>query len=324
MSRSPAVGSARPAGALSSAGFVLNVYKEVGWTSHDAVGRIRRILGERAVGHAGTLDPLAAGVLVVGVGRATKLLPYLTELPKEYRGTMLLGRKTSTGDLGGETIAEATVPSLELTGLRGAANEFLGRGLQTPPMVSAVKHEGRRLYELARKGISVERAPRAIEIRRFDIVAAEPPRVDFEVECSRGTYVRTLVEDFAEKLGTLGTVEALVRSRVGSFSVEWSTRLISRPGSEAKGLETAGIPMGEALAHLPAARLDRMAAERLRHGGVPPRSAVRYETPPTGEGLVRLLSPEEDLLGVGRLELLPGPADRPLSEALGLRLERVL
>lgn len=305
-------------------GCALNVYKEVSWTSHDAVARVRRILSESRVGHAGTLDPLASGVLLIGVGRATKLLSYLMELPKTYRGTFVLGRRTSTGDSGGATVERSAVPALDLAQAQAAAQAFLGSQDQVPPMMSAVKQGGQRLYELARKGIEVSRPARRVEVYRFQITAVELPRVDFEVDCGKGTYVRTLVEDLAMKLGTLGSVECLERSAIGPFGIADSVRLISEPGSRRDGLLAKAIPMSEALRHLPSVRVDARWVHHVRQGVVPPRTGFRFEGPPRPEAPVRVLGPERELLALGWVEILPGPAATPLEDACTLRLERVL
>jgi tRNA pseudouridine55 synthase len=304
-------------------GFVLNVYKEVPWTSHDAVSRVRRILGIHAVGHAGSLDPFASGVLVVAVGRATKLVPYLMEQTKSYHGTFVLGRRTSTGDAGGEVISEVPVPEIGREELQEAADSFLGSTLQVPPMVSAVKHEGHRLYDLARKGIEVERQPRPIMVNRFAITGVEPPRVDFDVDCGRGTYIRTLIEDLAARLGTAAFVESLTRTRVGPFEVADSCRLISPPCSEKGGLMQRAIKMSEAVPHLPSVQVEGRWVHRLRQGAIPPWKGMRFESPPRLGSTVRLLGPERDLLAIATLELLPGPVERPLEQACTVRLDRV-
>jgi len=306
------------------AGFVLVIYKEVSWTSHDAVARVRRILGQRQVGHGGSLDPLASGVLMMAVGRATKLLPHLVDLPKEYTGTIRFGWRTASGDLGGERVAEAPVPPMARGQVQDAASTFLGRTLQVPPMVSAVKHEGRRLYELARRGVEVERSPRPIDIASFDIRGYDPPRADFEVVCGKGTYIRTLAEDLASRLGTIGVIESLVRSRVGRFEVADACRLISRPCSEREGLLARAIPMSEALGHLPLVRVERKWTHRIRHGAAPPWQALEFDFDPSADQSVRIVGPEGDLLAIGSLSLVPGPAERTLRESLGLRLERVV
>ena len=308
----------------STEGFVLNVYKEISWSSHHAVDRVRRILGLRKVGHAGTLDPLAGGVLVIGVGRATKLLSYLTELPKVYRGTILLGVKTTSGDLGGSVLLESTPPALSEAEVVSAAQRFLGPYDQIPPMVSAVKHEGKRLYQLARRGVEVERTPRRVQIHRFSILDFASPRIDFEIECSKGTYVRTLAEDLAASLGTIATVEWLNRVAVGGFSVDDSVRIISRPGSTRDGLRGASVTMSAALAHLPAVQVAVRAVERLRRGEIPPRSELDFgECEPPPDAPFRVVDPGGTLLGIGRCELLPGPSDRPQGANTVLRLDRI-
>lgn len=303
---------------------VLNVYKEVSWTSHDAVSRVRRILKERRVGHAGSLDPLASGVLLIGVGRGTKVLPYLMDLGKSYRGTFVFGRRTSSGDSGGETIAEGEVPKIDAAALQAHADTFLGETRQVPPMVSAVKHEGKRLYELARKGVEVPRAARPVLIERFEILSVDLPRVDFELDCGKGTYVRTLVEDLAARVGALATVEALSRIAVGSFRIEDSCRLICDPCQERDGLLAQAISPVRALAHLPEVRVASGWIHRVREGGVPPRSGLTVEGEVIPETPVRLVGPEQELLALGRWELMPGPADRSPLDSCTLRLERVL
>jgi tRNA pseudouridine55 synthase len=303
--------------------FVLNVYKEIPWTSHDAVSRVRRILGERQVGHAGSLDPFASGVLVVAVGRATKLVPHLMGLSKAYKGTFLFGRRTATGDAAGELLEEGPVPEVDLETLHRLAQGFLGTIQQVPPMVSALKHEGRRLYDLAREGIEVERAPRAVRIDRFSITAVEPPRVDFELECGRGTYVRTLVEDLALRLNALAMIESLTRTRVGPFEVAESCRLISPPCDQAEGLMQRAFPMSEAVAHLPGATVEARWIHRLRQGGVPPITGLRFRSEPRPGDTVRLLGPGGELVALAVMDLIPGPADRPIAESCALRLERV-
>lgn len=318
--------SGRSAGAIQAwdrADFVLNVYKEIPWTSHDAVSRVRRILGERRVGHAGSLDPFATGVLVIGVGRATRLMPYLMDLPKGYRGTMLLGRRTASGDMAGELIGEGPVPETAQEALQELADQFLGRTMQIPPMVSAVKHEGRRLYDLARRGIEVERTARPIRVDSFRIVHVDLPRVDFEVECGRGTYVRTLVEDLAAKVPALATIECLTRTSVGSFNVADSVRIISAPWNTGQGLRGAGIPLSDALGHLPSARVDGRWIRRLKEGIAPPWKGLEFEAQPGLGQTVRLVGREGELLAIATLDLLPGPADRPIDEAAMVRLDRV-
>lgn len=310
--------------ALESAGLVLNVYKEIPWTSHDAVSRVRRILGIRQVGHGGSLDPFANGVLIVCVGRATKLLTHLVDLGKGYRGTLRLGRRTDSGDLGGQLLEERAVPALDRVALQSAADRFVGTIEQIPPMVSAVKIDGQRLYDLARKGVEVERPARRVEIGRFTITKVELPRVDFEVECGKGTYIRTLAEDLAKAVGTVGMIETLSRTHVGPFEIADACRLISPPGSTRDGLLAQAVDMNRALSHLQGVKVDHAWIRRLRQGGVPPRNALHPETAPRPGQRVRLVGPAGDLLAIARWDLLPGPADRPIDASLCLELERVL
>ena len=303
----------------SGAGFVLNVYKEISWSSHHAVDRVRRILGLRKVGHAGTLDPLASGVLLIGVGKATKLLSYLTDLPKVYRGTLRFGVRTASADLGGAVLEEVVPPVFAADEIDRAARSFVGGYDQLPPMVSAVKHEGKRLYHLARKGVEVERKPRRVDIHRVDILDYTSPRIDFEVECGKGTYVRALVEDLAARLGTIATVECLTRSAVGPHSIDDSQRLISRPGSTRHGLRAGAIAMADAIGHLPAIELTAPQAERVRRGQLPSRTELgTLPESPQGNGSIRLLGPDGHLLALAKRSDLPGPADSEVDAMVSL------
>jgi tRNA pseudouridine55 synthase len=199
------------------------VDKEAGWTSHDAVARCRRIFGQRRVGHAGTLDPDATGVLLVGLGRFTRMLRFLTGLPKAYEGEVVLGRATSTLDASGETTGTWDMSGVTLEQARRAAVSLTGVIEQVPPMVSARKVGGRRLHELARAGVEVERAARAVTVDRFDVSAAPgvPDGVlRIAVTCSSGTYVRVLAADLGAMLGGGAHLRNLRRTRIGSFEVD--------------------------------------------------------------------------------------------------------
>jgi tRNA pseudouridine55 synthase len=197
------------------------VDKEAGWTSHDVVARCRRIFGQRRVGHAGTLDPDATGVLLVGLGRATRLMRFLTPLPKTYEAEVVLGSATSTLDASGEVTGTWEMDEVSLAQVRAAAAALTGAIAQVPPMVSAVKVGGRRLHALAREGIEVERSARPVTVYRFDVSPGLTPGVfRIEVECSSGTYVRVLAADLGEALGGGAHLRNLRRTRIGSFSVE--------------------------------------------------------------------------------------------------------
>jgi tRNA pseudouridine55 synthase len=200
--------------------------KEPAWTSHDVVARCRRQLGERRVGHAGTLDPDATGVLLVGVGRFTRLLRFLTSATKSYEGEVVLGVSTSTLDASGDVTGSWDMSRVELDDVRRAASALTGPVEQIPPMVSAVKVGGRRLHELARSGVEVERRPRTVTIDRFDVESTHESGIfRISVECSSGTYVRALAADLGEVLGGGAHLRKLRRTRVGSFSLSEARRV---------------------------------------------------------------------------------------------------
>ncbi len=197
------------------------VDKEAGWTSHDVVARCRRIFGQKRVGHAGTLDPDATGVLLVGLGRATRLMRFLTALPKTYEAEVVLGTATSTLDASGDVTGTWDMDEVSLSDVRAAAAALTGEIEQVPPMVSAVKVDGRRLHALAREGIEVERAARPVTVYRYDVRPGMTPGVfRIEVECSSGTYVRVLAADLGEALGGGAHLRNLRRTRIGSFTTE--------------------------------------------------------------------------------------------------------
>jgi tRNA pseudouridine55 synthase len=197
------------------------VDKEAGWTSHDVVARCRRIYGQRRVGHAGTLDPDATGVLLVGLGRATRLLRFLTALPKTYQAEVILGTATSTLDASGDVIGTWDMDGVSLADVRAAVVGLTGPIEQIPPMVSALKVGGQRLHNLARAGIEVERAPRPVTVHRFEVDhGSAPGSFRIEVECSSGTYVRVLAADLGSRLGGGAHLADLRRTRIGSFTTE--------------------------------------------------------------------------------------------------------
>ena len=197
------------------------VDKEAGWTSHDVVARCRRIFGQKRVGHAGTLDPDATGVLLVGLGRSTRLMRFLTALPKTYEAEVVLGTATSTLDASGEVTGTWDMEDVSLAAVREAAATLTGEIEQIPPMVSAVKVDGRRLHALAREGIEVERKARPVTVHRYDVMPGMTPGVfRVEVVCSSGTYVRVLAADLGEALGGGAHLRNLRRTRIGSFTTE--------------------------------------------------------------------------------------------------------
>ena len=194
------------------------VDKPAGLTSHDVVAKARKIFGTRKVGHSGTLDPDATGVLLLGVGRATRLLQFLTRLPKSYKGEIVFGEETSTLDSSGEIIRTYDMSELQFPEVREAATKFLGEIEQVPPMVSAVRVGGRRLHEIAREGGEVERPSRTVSVKRFEVnPTANPLIYEVSVDCSSGTYIRSLAADLGASLGGGAHLQNLRRTAIGSF-----------------------------------------------------------------------------------------------------------
>ena len=203
---------------------IINVYKEKGYTSFDVVAKLRGILKTRKIGHTGTLDPDAEGVLPVCLGKATKVCALLTDREKEYEAVMLLGVETDTQDITGNILAQREVAVSEEE-VREAVPGFVGDILQVPPMYSALKVDGKRLYELARSGLTVERKARQVHIFEIEILEIMLPRVRMRVHCGKGTYIRTLCADIGEKLGCGACMESLLRTRVADFSVSDALRI---------------------------------------------------------------------------------------------------
>lgn len=204
---------------------VINIYKEKGYTSHDVVAKLRGIVGQKKIGHTGTLDPDATGVLPVCLGKATKLCDMLTDKSKTYEAILLLGKETDTQDITGEVLKEGDTAHLTEEEVKDCIQEFVGAYDQVPPMYSALKVNGKKLYELARAGIEVERKSRRVEIYDIRILEMNLPRVRMEVHCSKGTYIRTLCHDIGQNLGCCGCMEALKRVQVGPFLLEDSVTL---------------------------------------------------------------------------------------------------
>ena len=204
---------------------VINIYKEKGFTSHDVVAKLRGIVNQKKIGHTGTLDPDAEGVLPVCLGKATKLCDMLTDKDKTYETVLLLGRVTDTQDTTGTVLEEKSTDALTEEAVREAIQSFEGAYSQIPPMYSALKVNGRKLYELAREGKEVERKPRTVTIHSIRILEVKLPEVRMEVTCSKGTYIRTLCHDIGEKLGCGGCMQMLLRTRVERFTAADSIRL---------------------------------------------------------------------------------------------------
>ncbi len=237
------------------------VDKEAGWTSHDVVAQCRRVFGQKRVGHAGTLDPDATGVLLVGLGRVTRLLRFLTVLPKTYTTDIALGTETSTLDASGEVVATFDMTGVGASDVAQAAKELTGEIEQIPPMVSAVKVGGRRLHELARQGIEVERQPRPVTVYRFDTEPdpARPGVFRAVIECSSGTYVRVLAHDLGRALGGGAHLDHLRRTQIGSFG-EADMHPLDAIGPEAV------LTPAQAMRELDAVVVDAATAASIRTG----------------------------------------------------------
>ena len=267
---------------------VVVVDKPAGWTSHDAVARCRRVFAQKRVGHAGTLDPDATGVLVVGLGRATRLLRYVTDLPKSYEGEVVLGVATSTLDAAGEETGRWDMAGVGLDDVRAAAARFVGPIDQVPPMVSAVQIGGRRLHELARAGLEVERPARRVVVHRLEVGAAGPPGVfRIAVDCSSGTYIRALAADIGSALGGGAHLRSLRRTAVGRFTLAGAVPLEElHPG--------AALPPAVAVAHLPPATVGADVAAAVATGQVLPPGDLGVE----GDGPWSVLDAAGALLAV--------------------------
>lgn len=203
---------------------IINVRKEKGMTSFDVIYRLRKIFGQKKIGHTGTLDPEAEGVLPVCMGKATRLVSMLTGETKSYEAVLLLGITTDTQDMTGKVLSEKKAEASEAEA-RAVLFSFEGKQMQLPPMYSAVKIGGRKLVDLARKGVEVERQPREVEFTDMNILEMNLPRIRFSVTCTKGSFIRTLCSDIGEKLGCGGVMESLIRTRVGNFRIEDSLTL---------------------------------------------------------------------------------------------------
>jgi tRNA pseudouridine55 synthase len=286
--------SARTAAAWRDVDGIVLLDKPEGISSNAALQRVRRAYRARKAGHTGSLDPLASGMLPVCLGQATKASGLLLDADKVYRFRIALGRSTSTGDRAGETVLEAAIPALDEARVRAAAAAFVGESTQVPPMYSALKHEGQRLYRLARAGIEVERPARAVRIQRLDLLDLGPDWTRFEVACGKGTYVRTLAEDIARALGTVGHVASLRRLGLGPFGASRMRTLDEIEGAEGDALGAMLLRPDEALSGMPAVQLGDADEAWVLQG---------REIPAAGPGAsrVRMYGVGGRFLGVGRM-----------------------
>ena len=276
---------------------ILNIDKPVGNISLEIVNLVRRLSRQRRVGHAGTLDPGATGVLPICLGQATRIIPFLVDAPKTYQAEVELGISTDTYDAEGKVTSRVDPSFLTREQVEAVLPSFLGSILQTPPMYSAVKHQGRRLYDLARAGIEVERKRRRVHIFRLELLEWQPPRFTIEVECGKGTYIRSLVHDLGESLGCGSYLRDLVRLRSGLFDISDSLTIPQLEHSFRHGYwRDLLYPMDAVLEHWAVAIVSREKEHQIRNG----RSLALDEQRNTDKALCRAYSVEGCFLAVLR------------------------
>ena len=275
---------------------VLNIRKEKGYTSHDVVAVLRKVVGQKKIGHTGTLDPDATGVLPVCLGRATKVCELLTDHDKTYEALLLLGKTTDTQDISGEVLEERDPGDLTEEEVRSCIESFIGEYDQIPPMYSALKVNGKKLYELAREGKTVERKSRKVQIHGIRILEMNLPHVRMEVDCSKGTYIRTLCHDIGQKLGCGGCMEELLRTRSGNFV--WEDSMTLAQVEEAVRNGTIGdrvISIGQVLKDYPEIFCTREGDRLLENGNALAERFVRGEHK---EGWVRMCDSQGGFKGI--------------------------
>lgn len=273
---------------------IILVDKPQDWTSHDVVAKLRGVLHERRIGHSGTLDPLATGLLVVFVGRATRAVEFAEADSKEYLAGLRLGVSTDTQDITGNIVAESAALPDEAA-LREALGRFIGDIEQIPPMYSAIKIGGKKLYELARRGESVERAPRKITVSAIDIAGRDGDDYILNISCSKGTYVRTLCSDIGEALGCGACMSSLKRTRAGVFSVDDAHSLADIEAAVREGrLSDIILPVDTLFTSFPKLTVSQSAAKRLKNGNIIKISAE--------DGEYKVYSDSDEFLLLGRVE----------------------
>lgn len=270
---------------------IFNVLKPPQMTSHDVIGFLRRVLNTKKIGHGGTLDPDAAGVLPVFAGSATRLLEFAVEGRKEYIAEFTLGAQTVTGDDSGEIVKTMPVPEFGKQELEAVLAQFTGKQLQLPPMYSAIKINGKKLYQLARQGVEVERTARPIEVYKLELLHYTATSFTVRVACSKGTYIRVLGEDLATALGTCGTMSFLLRTQVGTYTIDKACTL----QEIAKNPEACAAEPLTAVAELPKLKVNARQAARITNG-------VRTTVAQTADGRYVLLGPGDEFLGIVRCE----------------------
>lgn len=278
---------------------IVNIYKEKGYTSHDVVAVLRKVVGQKKIGHTGTLDPDATGVLPVCLGRATKVCELLTDHDKTYEALLLLGKMTDTQDISGEVLEERDPGDLTEEEVRSCIESFIGEYDQIPPMYSALKVNGKKLYELAREGKTVERKSRKVQIHGIRILEMNLPHVRMKVDCSKGTYIRTLCHDIGEKLQVGGCMEELERTKVGRFLKEDAVTLdeVRQKMEQGEGAELF-TPLDQIFAELPAVTVTDAKAWMSYNGNdLPERFLLEKEEWTDGQE-VRVYDSRKNFIGL--------------------------
>lgn len=276
---------------------VINIYKEAGYTSHDVVAKLRGILKQKKIGHTGTLDPQAQGVLPVCLGKGTKLCDLLADHDKEYEAVLRLGITTDTQDMEGNVLQESSVQVSEEE-VRTCILSFQGEQMQVPPMYSALKVNGKKLYELARKGKVVERKARPVTFHKIEVLWMELPKVKIRVQCSKGTYIRTLCNDIGEKLGCGGCMEELLRTRVERFALEDAVKLDEVQKAMEEGtVDSLIFPVDRIFDQYPTAKTTTQ-GDLLVHNGNRLFSELLQEEPEAESGYVRVYDSEDTFIGL--------------------------
>ena len=277
---------------------LLLIDKPSGWTSHDAVAYVRRTLGQKKAGHTGTLDPDATGLLIILIGKATRLAPYFEADEKEYVAGMKLGEETDTQDASGQVIKQCPVPPLDEKKIGEVFSRFTGKLEQVPPMYSAIKVGGQPLYKKARAGTEVERPPRKVEIKELELLGLKLPVIEFRVRCSKGTYVRTLCMDMGDALGSCAHMSSLRRTMTGGYGIDGAVSLSERPDNAA--LSVGVTPLSGILPELARAVLTEKGADGVRFGRSPGEADFAGMPEGLKEGeAVRLLDGGGQLLAIG-------------------------
>jgi tRNA pseudouridine55 synthase len=268
----------------------LNIDKPPGMTSHDVVARVRRVAGQKRVGHAGTLDPAATGVLPIALGQATRLVEYLADARKGYRATIALGVRTETDDAEGAVVERRAPPPLDAAALESVLAHFQGPIMQVPPAYSALHHQGKRLYELARAGVAPEIAARPVTIDSLSLLDWTPPLLEVEVVCGKGTYIRALARDIGEQLGCGAHLARLTRTFVGRFGLDTALGL---DALTPEALQSRLLPPALAVAEWPQVAVSAEEARALRNGQrIPQRESASFAAAYGPDGmLVALLEP---------------------------------